>query len=65
MIETPCVNICTMDPRSGLCAGCGRTIDEIARWASLSPAERSRIMTELPARLTLNKPNNAQTATGS
>jgi uncharacterized protein len=50
MIETPCVKICTLDARRGLCLGCGRTIDEIAHWGSLSAAERSRIMNELPER---------------
>ena len=24
MIESPCVKICTLDARSGLCLGCGR-----------------------------------------
>lgn len=50
MIETPCVNICTLDARSGLCQGCGRTIDEIARWGTMSPEERKRVMLELPER---------------
>jgi predicted Fe-S protein YdhL (DUF1289 family) len=50
MIETPCVKICTLDARNGLCLGCGRTIDEIARWATMSASERSRVMGELPAR---------------
>jgi len=50
MIETPCVKICTVDARQGFCLGCGRTIDEIARWGSMSAAERSRIMNELPER---------------
>jgi predicted Fe-S protein YdhL (DUF1289 family) len=50
MIESPCVNVCTLDARSGLCLGCARTIDEIARWTALSEAERARVMAELPAR---------------
>jgi hypothetical protein len=50
MIESPCTKICTLDTPSGLCFGCGRTIDEIARWAAMSGAERTRIMAELPAR---------------
>ena len=50
MIETPCVKICTLDACQGFCLGCGRTIDEIARWGSLSAAERTRIMNELPER---------------
>ena len=48
MIESPCVKICTLDARSGLCLGCGRTIDEIARWSAMSAAERARVMAELP-----------------
>ena len=39
-----------MDPSRGLCLGCGRMLDEIARWAQMSDAERERIMAELPAR---------------
>ncbi|MGB8081486.1 MAG: DUF1289 domain-containing protein [Pseudolabrys sp.] len=27
MIETPCVKVCTLDARMGLCLGCGRTVD--------------------------------------
>ena len=55
MIETPCVNICTLDPRSGLCLGCGRTMDEIAQWGSMSPAARAAVMRDLPARLAAAK----------
>lgn len=51
MIETPCVKICTLDAPSGLCLGCGRTVDEIARWSTMRADERSRLMRELPARL--------------
>jgi predicted Fe-S protein YdhL (DUF1289 family) len=51
MIESPCVNICTLDARSGMCLGCGRSIDEIARWTAMSAAERARVMSELPTRL--------------
>lgn len=50
MIETPCVKICTVDARQGVCLGCGRTIDEIARWTGMSAAERSRILNEPPKR---------------
>ena len=50
MIESPCVKVCTLDARSGLCLGCGRTVDEIARWSAMSAAERARVMRKLPAR---------------
>lgn len=49
-IESPCVKICVVHPESGLCIGCLRTLDEIARWGALSAEERRRIMMELPAR---------------
>jgi uncharacterized protein len=52
MIESPCVKICTLDARSGLCLGCGRTVEEIARWTVMSAGERARIMREAPVRLT-------------
>jgi len=50
-IETPCVKTCTLDPRSRLCLGCGRTIEEIARWTLMSTENRTLIMGQLAARL--------------
>jgi predicted Fe-S protein YdhL (DUF1289 family) len=50
-IDSPCIQVCILDPRSGLCRGCGRTLDEIARWTSFSDAERARVIGMLPARL--------------
>lgn len=49
-IATPCINVCVLDQATGLCRGCGRTVDEIASWARMSDAERERIMNELPQR---------------
>jgi uncharacterized protein len=49
-MKSPCVKVCQMDPSRGLCLGCGRTLDEIARWGSMSDAERERVMAELPRR---------------
>ena len=63
MIETPCVKVCTLDARSGRCLGCGRTIDEIARWATMSASERSRVMGELPSRLVTGDAGKATAAT--
>lgn len=50
-VESPCVKVCTLDARSGLCLGCGRRIDEIERWARMSADERASVMAELPGRL--------------
>jgi len=49
-VRSPCIKVCVMDPATGLCTGCRRTLDEIACWASLSDAEREAIMKDLPAR---------------
>lgn len=50
-MDSPCIDVCTMDPETGLCAGCGRTLDEIASWSTLDNAARQRIMALLPERM--------------
>jgi uncharacterized protein len=50
-IATPCIAVCMIDPGSGLCHGCGRTLPEIARWHRIDNAERLAIMAQLPARM--------------
>jgi hypothetical protein len=40
-----------MDPQRDLCLGCKRTLDEIARWATMSDAEREGISKELENRI--------------
>ena len=47
---SPCVNVCRMDDASGLCEGCGRTLDEIACWSVLDEAEKRAVLSQLPAR---------------
>jgi hypothetical protein len=64
MIETPCVKICTLDARAGLCLGCGRTVDEITRWSSMSASERASVMRELAPRLATRNASDAATAIG-
>jgi predicted Fe-S protein YdhL (DUF1289 family) len=39
-----------MDPARGVCIGCCRTLDEIARWGGMSDAEREEILSILPTR---------------
>ena len=50
-MESPCIEICTYDSESGLCRGCGRTLEEIGAWFSMTDQERRAVMTELPGRL--------------
>lgn len=61
-IETPCVKVCVVEQRSGLCLGCGRSLAEIAGWTAYTPAERSRIMAELPLRTEAMRGNIAKAA---
>ena len=48
---SPCVRRCTLDPESGLCVGCGRTLAEIGKWTRYTDDERQAIMNALPDRL--------------
>jgi predicted Fe-S protein YdhL (DUF1289 family) len=47
---SPCINVCEMDDRLGLCKGCFRTINEIAAWSNMSEAEKREVMAQLLAR---------------
>jgi predicted Fe-S protein YdhL (DUF1289 family) len=47
---SPCVRVCALDERTGVCLGCGRTLAEIAAWSSMSEAERLAWMTAAQSR---------------
>jgi uncharacterized protein len=49
-VGSPCVSICVIDVPTGFCAGCYRTIDEIASWIDLSSSARRALLGELTAR---------------
>jgi predicted Fe-S protein YdhL (DUF1289 family) len=49
--SSPCIKVCILDPETGLCEGCGRTREEIARWFRMPEAERLRIMATLSERM--------------
>jgi hypothetical protein len=50
-MESPCTKVCAIDPATGWCRGCGRTLDEIAAWTSATEAAQRAIVERLPARL--------------
>ncbi|XUY25543.1 DUF1289 domain-containing protein [Agrobacterium sp. rho-8.1] len=63
-METPCINVCSLDPDDGLCVGCYRTIDEIMGWSGYGDAARSAIMNELANRMSSrNAKNTGETET--
>ena len=48
--SSPCIKTCVIDPASGLCRGCLRSLDEITAWGRMSEAERRAVMARLPER---------------
>ena len=50
-IDTPCIAVCMIDPRTSLCFGSGRTLPEIARWHRMESAERLAVMAQLASRM--------------
>ncbi|HUH92663.1 MAG TPA: DUF1289 domain-containing protein [Casimicrobiaceae bacterium] len=50
LVTSPCVSVCVIDAPTGLCAGCYRTLGEIAAWIDLSAAERRSVLATLPER---------------
>ncbi|MCL2344866.1 MAG: DUF1289 domain-containing protein [Desulfobulbus sp.] len=50
MTASPCTNTCQMDPISGLCAGCQRTLAEIAAWSTADAAARQKIVAAVAKR---------------
>ena len=49
-VPSPCINVCQMDPASGWCSGCLRTLDEIAAWSTLDGPAKLAVWRRLPAR---------------
>jgi uncharacterized protein len=48
---TPCINVCVIEPSSGFCLGCGRTLEEISQWGGLNDRAREAIRNTLADRL--------------
>ncbi|MDJ0909647.1 MAG: DUF1289 domain-containing protein [Woeseiaceae bacterium] len=44
--DSPCILVCTLDDDER-CVGCGRTLDQISRWALMSPEEQWSIVETL------------------
>lgn len=49
-VPSPCINVCKMNERSGLCEGCLRTLDEIAMWGEASNPQKLAILARLVER---------------
>ena len=49
-VPSPCVSVCRMSARSGLCEGCARTLDEIARWSTMAEGDRRAVWARIEQR---------------
>ena len=49
-VASPCISVCRIDPSTGLCVGCARTLEEIAAWSTLDDAGRRDVWTAIAAR---------------
>ncbi|WP_069343225.1 DUF1289 domain-containing protein [Pandoraea sp. ISTKB] len=55
-VPSPCTNICRMNPATGWCSGCWRTIDEIASWSTMTDDAKRLVWSRLPARRAEHEP---------
>nr|WP_082733381.1 DUF1289 domain-containing protein [Sphingobium sp. CCH11-B1] len=46
-LPTPCRNLCALDAGRRTCTGCGRTMEEIVHWRSMTDAQRAVVMTRV------------------
>lgn len=49
-VASPCTSVCFIDPVASLCAGCLRTLDEIAGWIDYSTAEKRAVIAAIEVR---------------
>lgn len=49
-VPSPCVQVCTLDARRGLCRGCLRTLDEIGSWLEMTAEEKRATLERIEQR---------------
>ena len=50
MVESPCIAVCRIDLSKEVCAGCYRTLEEIARWRNMTDIERKAVLASVESR---------------
>ncbi len=54
--RSPCISVCRIDEASGYCAGCYRTLAEIAGWGMMTDETRSGVWQQIRRRQALLDP---------
>jgi predicted Fe-S protein YdhL (DUF1289 family) len=49
-VASPCNSVCIMDPITGLCGGCFRSLEEIAGWIDFSAGQKREVIAALDVR---------------
>lgn len=55
-IESPCIDICKIDGKTGFCIGCLRTRDEIREWKNMTDHRRHQVINDASRRKAKVKP---------
>ena len=50
-VPSPCTSVCRMDAATGWCAGCWRTLDEIAHWSAMDDPQRLAVWARVEQRI--------------
>jgi predicted Fe-S protein YdhL (DUF1289 family) len=57
-VPSPCLSVCRMDARAGVCEGCLRTIDEIRMWSSASDVQKKAVWAMIAQRIAAQAPSS-------
>ena len=41
--DAPCIAVCSTTQGDAVCKGCGRRVDEVQRWPTMTPAEKREV----------------------
>ncbi|MET0310607.1 MAG: DUF1289 domain-containing protein [Burkholderiaceae bacterium] len=50
-LPSPCISVCRMNPASGLCEGCKRSLQEISAWSRMGDEGKRAVWRSILARL--------------
>jgi predicted Fe-S protein YdhL (DUF1289 family) len=50
VVASPCNSVCTLNPLSGFCNGCLRSLSEIADWSAMSDEDKRQVWRQIDER---------------
>jgi predicted Fe-S protein YdhL (DUF1289 family) len=54
-VGSPCIDVCRLNPSSGLCEGCLRSREEIKAWKAMPDPDRLALLETLARRVTAGR----------